>query len=308
MSGADLIARAAKAGVEVDGWAVMPFDFDNHPGAMVDATVSAVTGLQQTLVRAYGYDADTAWRHSGLSSINGHSDSPDEVVSPADFRAMRDFAAAHHLARFTYWAVNRDRSCAGAFTKDAASACGGIQQDPYAFTKIVAGGHVDSTASGPAGPSGDGSHCPGTTPEPVVTTAKPADDTGRAERPGHHDGHGSRHRPADGRRDAGSDAGADAGSDHAHHLGSGAHPLDGRRRRSGPHRRRRHAQRSVARLHRRWRRDQRAGGGHRDPPPARRRLRHGRHAAATGGGAGVGPVGDRWLLPGGRVGLLAAAS
>ncbi|MFE3877534.1 hypothetical protein ACFXPX_24465 [Kitasatospora sp. NPDC059146] len=179
--GADLIARAAKARVEVDGWVVMPFDFDSHPGTMVDATVSALTGLQQALVHAYGYDADTAWRHTGLSSINGHSDSKDEVVGPADFRAMRDFAAAHHLARFTYWAVNRDRPCGGEFTAESASVCGGIQQDPYAFTRIVAGYHVDST---PGGPVGTSSHCPD--PEPanpdpatgVTTTAKPAADGG----------------------------------------------------------------------------------------------------------------------------------
>ncbi|MEV7598047.1 hypothetical protein AB0O91_11780 [Kitasatospora sp. NPDC089797] len=179
-SGADLIARAAKARVEVDGWTVMPFDFDSHPGTMVDATVSALGGLQQTLVRAYGYDADTAWRHTGLSSMNGHSDSKDEVVSPADFSAMRDFAAAHHLARFTYWAVNRDRSCSGAFTKESASVCDGIPQDPYAFTKIVAGYHVDSAPSGPVG----GSTCPGPKPSTgVSTTAQPADD-GESPAPG----------------------------------------------------------------------------------------------------------------------------
>ncbi|MFG2845888.1 hypothetical protein ACGF12_22360 [Kitasatospora sp. NPDC048296] len=171
--GTDLITKAAKASLEVDGWVVMPFDFDRHDGTMVDATESAVTGLQQALVKAYGYDQDTAWRHSGLSSINGHSDSPDEVVSPADFQAVRDFAAAHHLARFTFWAVNRDRSCAGAFSKDAASSCGGIQQSPYEFTRIVAGYHADST------PSGTATHCPDPVPTATIvasTTTGPADD------------------------------------------------------------------------------------------------------------------------------------
>ncbi|MFE4517531.1 hypothetical protein ACFRMQ_25425 [Kitasatospora sp. NPDC056783] len=173
--GADLVAKAAKAGLEVDGWVVMPFDFDHHDGTMVDATRAALTGLQQTLVKAYGYDQDTAWRHAGLSSVNGHSDSPDEVVSPADFQAMRDFAATHHLARFTFWAVNRDRPCTGAFSKEAASKCGGIQQSPYEFTRIVAGYHVDSK------PSGGAAHCPDPVPTAttvVRTTAEPADPTG----------------------------------------------------------------------------------------------------------------------------------
>ncbi|MFG2914372.1 hypothetical protein ACGF0D_15955 [Kitasatospora sp. NPDC048298] len=176
--GTDLIAKAAKAGLEVDGWVVMPFDFDRHNGTMVDATKAALTGLQQTLVKAYGYDQDTAWRHAGLSSINGHSDSPDEVVSPADFQAMRDFAAAHHLARFTFWAVNRDRACGGAFSKDAASKCGGIQQSPYEFTRIVAGYHLDSK------PSDGAAQCPSPVPTATVVatataTASPSASTRR---------------------------------------------------------------------------------------------------------------------------------
>ncbi|MFE4973696.1 chitinase [Kitasatospora sp. NPDC056651] len=172
--GADLVVKAAKAGLEVDGWVVMPFDFDHHSGTMVDATEAALTGLQRTLVKAYGYDQDTAWRHTGLSSVNGHSDSPDEVVSPADFRAMRDFAATHHLARFTFWAVNRDRPCTEAFSKDTASKCGGIQQSPYEFTRIVAGYHVDSK------PSDGAAYCPDPVPTAttvVSTTAEPADPT-----------------------------------------------------------------------------------------------------------------------------------
>ncbi|MEU1284206.1 hypothetical protein [Kitasatospora sp. NPDC005856] len=163
--GTDLVTTAAKTGLEVDGWVAMPFDFDRHTGTMVDATKAALTGLQQTLVKAYGYDQDTAWRHAGLSSVNGHSDSPDEVVSPADFQAMRDFAAGHHLARFTFWAVNRDRACTGAFTKDAASKCSGIQQSPYEFTRIVAGYHADSK------PSDGAAHCPGPT---GTATASPS--------------------------------------------------------------------------------------------------------------------------------------
>ncbi|MEV7781576.1 glycosyl hydrolase family 18 protein [Kitasatospora sp. NPDC088351] len=182
--GADLIALAAKAGLEVDGWTAMPFDFTGHDGTMAAATTTAVTGLQQAVAAAYGWDADKAWRHTGLSSMNGRTDQKGEQLSPADFRTIRDFAATHHLARFGYWAVNRDRPCTGGAYDPAT--CSGVQQAAYDFTRIVAGYHADSR------PGDGGTSCPspsatspaptGTNrskiPIPTVSTARPADETG----------------------------------------------------------------------------------------------------------------------------------
>ena len=44
--------------------------------------------------------------------------------------------AAQHLARLTFWSVNRDRACAKPATK-AADDCSGVAQVPYAFTSVV---------------------------------------------------------------------------------------------------------------------------------------------------------------------------
>jgi chitinase len=52
---------------------------------------------------------------------------------------MLAFAQLHHLARLTFWAVNRDRQCAGSQTPG--EDCSGITQTPYAFTDVIAEYH-----------------------------------------------------------------------------------------------------------------------------------------------------------------------
>jgi hypothetical protein len=59
-------------------------------------------------------------------------------VSLSDFRVIRAYARAHHLARFTFWAVNRDRPCG---PNGWADACSGIAQEPWAFTTMIARFH-----------------------------------------------------------------------------------------------------------------------------------------------------------------------
>jgi hypothetical protein len=98
---------------------------------MAALTKSAVDGLKNQLKTTFGWNDDTAYRHSGLSSMNGKTDNAGETVTVANFNSIRGYATSHHLARFTFWATNRDCSGGGE--------CSGISQDKYAFTKIVAG-------------------------------------------------------------------------------------------------------------------------------------------------------------------------
>jgi chitinase len=67
-------------------------------------------------------------------SMNGKTDEPGETVTTADFNTMLTYAKSHHIARFTFWSVNRDRQCTSGSDADA---CSGISQSPYAFTKII---------------------------------------------------------------------------------------------------------------------------------------------------------------------------
>jgi chitinase len=124
--GQRLIQRSKDLGAPVDVWTLMPFDFSSG-GDMPGKTISAVTGLKNKLKSVFGLSDDAAWRKSGLSSMNGHTDNPGEVVSVNDYRAIRDWARTVHLARLSFWALNRD-----------CNNCAGIPQGQYEFTKITA--------------------------------------------------------------------------------------------------------------------------------------------------------------------------
>lgn len=132
-----MIKRAAGSGLEVDGWTIMPFDFGDAGGQdMGELTKKAAEGLKNTVKDAYDYSDDAAYRHSGISSMNGITDA-NERVTPQNFEAIRTYAQEHHLARLTYWSANRDRPCPGAYPND--DTCSGVDQEPWQFAKIFAG-------------------------------------------------------------------------------------------------------------------------------------------------------------------------
>jgi chitinase len=134
--GRSLIADAAKIGFMPSAWTVMPFDFGPARTDMGHASIDAVEGLARDLVAAYGISLAGAYEHAGISSMNGETDEKSETVSVANFETMLAFAQQQHLARLTFWAVNRDRQCTGA--ENAGEDCSGIAQAPYAFTDVVA--------------------------------------------------------------------------------------------------------------------------------------------------------------------------
>ena len=134
-SGRDLIARAAAGGLRVDAWTIMPFDFSAPVPDMGQASVQAAEALKNDLMSAYHETASAAYRTMGISSANGRTET-GEIVTVADFQTMLHYVQAHHLARFAFWSVNRDRPCTQDSTEDS---CSGIAQEPYAFTRIVAG-------------------------------------------------------------------------------------------------------------------------------------------------------------------------
>ncbi|MEU9792439.1 chitinase [Streptomyces sparsogenes] len=135
-NGKDLVRRGAASGVDVDGWAVMPFDFGQGSLDMAAATKSAVDGLKNTVASAYGLSSDAAYRKSGFSSMNGKTDVAGETVTLANFKSVVSYAKSHHLARVSFWSLNRDRACGSGTDADA---CSGINQGTYDFTKVLAG-------------------------------------------------------------------------------------------------------------------------------------------------------------------------
>jgi chitodextrinase len=128
-----LISRAASTGANIDVFTIMPFDFGGGAN-MYQSTVSASEGLKTMLKTAFGWTDATAYRHMGISGMNGLSDQ-QENTSPAQWQQIRDYAQNNHLARLAFWSVNRDRPCPGG---GVVSNCSGISQNNWQFTQITA--------------------------------------------------------------------------------------------------------------------------------------------------------------------------
>jgi hypothetical protein len=131
-----LISKGAASGLTVDSWTIMPFDFGGAGQNMGNLTTRAAEGLKNALRNAYGYSDDEAYRHMGISSMNGITDGTNpETVTVSDFRTILGYAQQHHLARLTFWSVNRDRPCTGG----PADSCSGLGQQPWDYTGVFAG-------------------------------------------------------------------------------------------------------------------------------------------------------------------------
>ena len=86
----------------------------------------------------FGWSSSQAYAHEGFSGMNGRTDSA-EYFYQGDFQTVLSFAQSVGLGRFTFWSVNRDRSCAGADT--TSDSCSGVSQQPLAFSGVVAQYH-----------------------------------------------------------------------------------------------------------------------------------------------------------------------
>jgi hypothetical protein len=137
--GQSLIADAATLGFQPSAWTIMPFDFGAPVTNMGATSVEAAKGLNADLVAAFHETSAVAFQHMGISTMNGKTDESDETVTSADFQTMLTFAQANHLARLTFWSVNRDRQCSGGAT--VSDSCSGIAQAPYQFTSIISQFH-----------------------------------------------------------------------------------------------------------------------------------------------------------------------
>jgi chitinase len=111
----------------------MPFD-GGFNGA--SSQVSALEAFHGILTTTFGWDSATAYAHEGVSMMNGRSDS-GEYFQPADFQTVLDYATSHHLARYTFWSVNRDRQCADPNQSTTSGTCSSVPQSDWAFTKYT---------------------------------------------------------------------------------------------------------------------------------------------------------------------------
>jgi chitinase len=132
--GTRLVQQARALGANIDIFTQMPFDFGGGAD-MYGSTVGASEGLKNLLKSTFGYNDAQAYSHMGISGMNGLSDQ-QELTSTDTWTRIRDYARNNGFARFSFWAVNRDRGCAGG---GVVSNCSGIAQADWAFTRISAG-------------------------------------------------------------------------------------------------------------------------------------------------------------------------
>ncbi|GGQ39280.1 carbohydrate-binding protein [Couchioplanes azureus] len=132
--GTRLVQQAKALGANIDIFTQMPFDFGGGAD-MYASTVNASEGLKNLLKSTFGWNDAQAYSHLGISGMNGLSDQ-QELTTPQTWTRIRDYAKSRGLARFTFWAVNRDRPCPGG---GVVSHCSGIAQDDWEFTRISAG-------------------------------------------------------------------------------------------------------------------------------------------------------------------------
>ena len=131
--GTRLINQSAALQTNIDVFTIMPFDF-GCTGSMFTCTTSAADGLRNALKTAYGWSDDTAYRHMGISGMNGLSDN-QEQTTVQNWTDIKNWAQARHLPRLAFWSVNRDRPCPGG---GVAENCSGISQNNWDFTRITA--------------------------------------------------------------------------------------------------------------------------------------------------------------------------
>ncbi len=130
--GKQMLNEAKSQGFTPNNFSIMPFDGGFNGAA---AQTSALTNFNSILQSTFGWDAATAYAHEGISQMNGRSDS-GEYFYQSDFQTVLDYATSHHMARYTFWSVNRDRQCTPPDNNGKTSGtCSSVPQGAYDFTK-----------------------------------------------------------------------------------------------------------------------------------------------------------------------------
>jgi chitinase len=132
------IQRAKDNGADIDTYAVMAFDYGGPGGSMADDVTKVMEDAHAQLVTLRpDLSAAEVYARTGLILMNGHTDQPSELFTQDTFTSLLGYARQHHLARLSFWSLNRDRVCTGT-TGWVDGKCSSVSQQPYDFARIVA--------------------------------------------------------------------------------------------------------------------------------------------------------------------------
>ncbi len=137
-TGKDEIRQAIADGARVDVVNIMDFDFGLSGGTMTTAAETVADDVNVQLQSLYGWDAATAWAHTSIQLMNGHTDQPSELYTQSTFEDLLGYAQGKHAAALSSWDLNRDRACdPGVPHNWADGACSSVDQGTWDFTKII---------------------------------------------------------------------------------------------------------------------------------------------------------------------------
>jgi chitinase len=162
--GKQMLLEAKSQGFTPNNFSIMPFDGGFNGAA---SQTGALTNFNRILQSTFGWNEATAYAHEGFSGMNGRSDT-GEMFPQADFQTVLDYATSHHMDRFTFWSLNRDRQCSPPDNGGRTSGtCSSVAQNAWDFAKYS----VKFAGATP----------PETTPPPTdPPTTPPAGDCGTA--------------------------------------------------------------------------------------------------------------------------------
>jgi chitinase len=176
--GQQLLNNAKSLGYTPNNYGIMPFD-GGFSGA--SSQIGALQGFNTILMNTFGWSSATSYAREGISSMNGRTDSA-EYFYQSDFQTVLNFAQNNHLARFTYWSVNRDRQCNPPDNNGTLSGtCSSVPQGAWDFTKIIVqfGGATPPPPPTPT-PTTTSTPTPPPTPTPTPTPVTGGNCTGVA--------------------------------------------------------------------------------------------------------------------------------
>jgi hypothetical protein len=135
------IQAAQAAGATFDLINIMAFDYGlTNAGDQATSVQLVADAAKNQLKTLYGYDDAGAYAHLGLQLMNGHTDQPSELFTQSTFQTLLGYARSKHFGWLSYWSLNRDRACDPSVPHNwADGACSSVAQNPYDFSKIVAG-------------------------------------------------------------------------------------------------------------------------------------------------------------------------
>ncbi|TDD83233.1 chitinase [Actinomadura darangshiensis] len=135
--GVNLVANAKANGVAIDSVNIMAMDYGPPSSAMGDLAVQAATSTEGQLREALG--VSSAWSRLAVTPMIGVNDVATETFTLDDAAQVAAFASDKGLAWTAMWSANRDKACAGGPKPQADPTCSSIDQEPFAFTKALAG-------------------------------------------------------------------------------------------------------------------------------------------------------------------------